>query len=656
MGTTSFYLNDIPLSQAKQAIDAALQRWGCRSPLAAEVVPLSQALGRVTAEPVWALQSSPHYNAAAMDGYALRASDTQEASDLNPVDLVIGEQAAYVDTGDPIPPWSDAVVPIEDVEPVGLKDARGQALETIRLRAGLTPWRYIRSMGEDLVATELVIPAGQVLRPVDLGAIAGSGHDVVSVVRRPKVAILPTGDELVDISQRPEPGEIIEFNSLVLAGQVDNWGGVATRLPRVGDDPDAIANTLRRACESHDLVLVVAGSSAGSEDFTASVIDTLGELIFHGVAVRPGHPVVFGMVPTGRQGSATPVLGVPGYPVSAALTGEIFLAPLLAQWQGRPVDEPETLEAEMGQKVHSTMGDDEYLRVVVGEVGGHFVAGPLGRGAGVISSLVRADGVLVIHAGTQGIEAGEKVEIRLYRRRSEIQRALLAQGSHDLTLDLICQELAVRGQRLTSTNVGSLGGLIALRRGYAHLAGCHLIDPETGEYNIGYVRRYIPNQEIVLLGLVNRVQGLVVQPGNPCRIESLGDLVNGKIAYVNRQRGAGTRVLLDYELKRQGLNPEEINGYSREEYTHLAVAAAVASGSAEAGMAVQAAALALGMDFVPLYHERYDLAVPRSIFESAKFRELRTLLTDESFRARVQQMPGYDVTPMGQVVAEVTPA
>lgn len=651
MSEQSFYLNDIPLEEAKARIARALAAAGRGGILPAEEIPLERALGRVSAEAVWAAQSSPHYHGAAMDGYALRAKETQGATDRDPIELSIGERAIYVDTGDPLPAWSDAVVPIEHVEPVGSTDGRGRAREGIRLRAGLTPWKNVRSMGEDLVATELVIPAGQVLRPVDLGAIAGAGHASVPVTRRPSVAVLPTGSELVGVGVQPNPGQIIEYNSLVLAAQIEGWGGAVRRLPPVADDAEEIANSLREACSEHDLVLVIAGSSAGAEDYTASVVAELGELLFHGVAVRPGHPVIFGMIQEKER--PTPVLGIPGYPVSAALTGEIFVEPILARWLGRRPIEPPTMEVEMAQKVRSSMGDDEYLRVVVGEVGSRRIASPLQRGAGVISSLVRADGVVVIPAGTQGIEAGEEVAVQLYRPPAEVERALVAQGSHDLTLDLICQELARRGRRLTSTNVGSLGGLLALRRGHAHLAGCHLIDPESGEYNLAYVRRYLPERAILLLRLVERVQGLVVAEGNPLGLRELADLAAGGVRYVNRQQGAGTRVLLDYELERGGISSKQIDGYEREEFTHLTVAAAVASGSADAGLAIQAAAEALDLGFVPLFEERYDLAVPREIYDSEKFLPLLELLADPEFQSTVAALPGYGVKAMGEVIAQV---
>lgn len=652
MSAHDVYLHDIPLDEALARLQRALEQAGLDRPLEGESVPLDQALGRVTAAPVWARVSSPHYHAAAMDGYALQAARTAGASERAPVRLAVPGEACYLDTGDLLPEWADAVVPIEQVEPQGAgPDPRAPA--AVLLRAPLPPWTHVRPMGEDLVATELVLPEGHVLRPVDLGALAGSGHADVLVRRRPRVAVIPTGSELVPITPAPPAGRIIEFNSLVLAAQVQAWGGQAARWPIVPDEPERIVAALREAAAGHELVLLNAGSSAGSEDFSARAVEALGELLVHGVAVRPGHPVVLGLLrPAGPEGRAVPVIGVPGYPVSAALTGEIFVEPLLARWLGRPPAEPPTVEAVLTRKVHSSAGDDEYLRVTVGRVGERIVAAPLARGAGVLTSLVRADGLVVIPAGVQGLEAGESVRVRLYRSAGDLERTILALGSHDLTLDLMAQFLAARGRRLASANLGSLGGLVALRRGEAHLAGSHLLDPASGETNLPYVRQYMPGVPAVLITLVGREQGLLVAPGNPRGIRSLEDLARDDVSYINRQRGSGTRLLLDHHLGRLGIDPQSVRGYAREEYTHLAVAAAVASGRVDCGLAVRAAAQALGLDFVPLFHERYDLVIPRQHFDAPLLRPLLDLLEDPAFHAAVAALPGYDVGPMGRRAGE----
>jgi putative molybdopterin biosynthesis protein len=690
------YLHDIPLPQAQARLREALESAGLWRVLGVEEIPLDEnALGRVLAEPVWARLSSPHYHASAMDGFALRAERTAGALPSQPVVLRIDEEVVYVDTGDPLPDWANAVVPIENTEPL---DAEGDLSfdprhpYAIRLREPLPPWTHVRPMGEDIVATELVLPTGHALRPVDLGAVAASGHALLRVARRPRVAILPTGTELVPIGKPVEKGDIIEYNSLVLAAQVRAWGGEPVRFPIIPDEFAAICDAVARAARQCDLVLLNAGSSAGSEDFSARVVEQLGELLVHGVAVRPGHPVIIGMVakqpqqcadpsirdapaPTSSRingsthpDSPVPIFGIPGYPVSAALTGEIFVEPLIACWLGRPARETPEIEATLTRKVTSPAGDDDFLRVVVGKVGGRTLASPLSRGAGVITSLVRADGITILPRGVQGLEAGSAVRVRLYRSPGEIERTIFAIGSHDLTLDLLAQFLSQRGRRLVSANVGSLGGLLALRRGDAHLAGSHLLDPLTGEYNLSYLRQYLPDTPVRLVVWVGRKQGLLVRKNNPKGIHGLPDLARPDVRFVNRQRGAGTRVLLDYHLQQLGVSPEQVQGYDQEEYTHLAVAAAVASARADCGLGVMGAAHALDLDFIPLFTERYDLVIPCAHLPGSAGRgspessapldssdllsPLFDLMFDPSFRRAVQSLPGYEVAEMGRVVVE----
>lgn len=656
------YLEDIPLEEAQAALLAALEEAGLAGPLGAEMAPVAQAAGRVTAEAVWARLSSPHYHASAMDGYAVRAQDTVGATETTPLRMTLIEQGAEtgsasrpaqaVNTGHPLPSWANAVVMIEHTQPVTGLDGQ---LEAIEIRASLPPWHHVRPMGEDMVATELVLPANHRLRPVDLGALVGAGHARVPVYRRPRVAIIPTGSELVPLEavgdEGPQPGQIVEYNGIVLAAQVEVWGGEAWRLPIVADEFEAIQAAVVAAASEHDLVLVNAGSSAGSEDYTAHVVQELGRLLVHGVAVRPGHPVIIGMVRPG-DGREIPIVGVPGYPVSAALTGEIFIEPLLARWQGQQPYRAPTMEATITRKVLSPTGDDDFVRVAVGQVGERVMATPISRGAGVITSLVRADGLVRIPRFSEGLEAGSRVTVHLYRQPHEIAQSIVAIGSHDLTLDLLAQFLAATGQRrLASANVGSLGGLVALRRGEAHLGGSHLLDPETGDYNTSYVQRYLGGHSVVLVTLVGREQGWIVAKGNPRGLTGWQDAGNRELSFVNRQRGAGTRVLLDYELEKQGIRPDQMAGYEREEYTHLAVAAAVASGTADAGPGIRAAAEALGLDFIALSHERYDLVIPREFYEGELLQPLLALLQDPAFRRAVAAMPGYDIRPMGEVVA-----
>ena len=658
----SVYLHDIPLAQARARIREALQEANLWRVLGVEEIPLNEnALGRVTAEPIWAEISSPHYHASAMDGFAVRAISTNGAMPSSPVTLHVGPEAQYVDTGDPLPEWTNAVIPIENVESLNENDQITKEIRkpaSIRIRSAVAPWSHVRPLGEDIVATQLVLPAGHALRPADLGAIAASGHQTIRVALKPKVAILPTGTELVPIGSKLKSGDILEYNSLVLAAQIKQMGGEPTRYPITRDDFDLICERVFEASQSHDLVLLNAGSSAGAEDFSSKVVEKLGTLLVHGVAVRPGHPVILGMVNRQSENlkpetlNLIPIIGVPGYPVSAALTVDIFVEALIAKWLGRPPMELPTETATLTRKLVSPAGDDDFVRVAVGQVGDKLLAAPLSRGAGVITSLVQADGLALIPSGVQGMEAGEPVKVHLYRSKAQIEKTIFCIGSHDMTLDLLAQFLAEHDRRLASANVGSQGGLVALRRGEAHMAGSHLLDPSDGSYNIAYIRQYMPNIPVKVVSLVGRDQGLIVKKGNPKGIKSLGDLTSHEVQFVNRQRGAGTRVLLDYHLNLMGMSSESISGYTQEEYTHLGVAAAVASGRADCGLGIAAAAQALELDFVPLFQERYDLVMPKVFAESELLAPLFDLLTDPVFRNSVSKLTGYDVNVMGRIIME----
>jgi putative molybdopterin biosynthesis protein len=629
------FVSDVPASQALDAWRDACAAAGCPPRVDAVRVPVGEAVGRVTAEPVWARRSSPAFDAAGMDGIAVRAADTVGAAETTPVLLT---DFVVVDTGDPLPDGYDAVVMREYVHHVG---------NAAEVHAAVPPYQHVRSIGEDVSASELLLPAGHRLRPVDVAAAAAAGVVELAVRRAPVVVIVPTGDEIRPIGTEPAPGEILDTNSLMLAAQARELGCTARVTPIVPDDPARITEAMREAAADADLVVLVAGSSAGRDDYTARVVAGAGTLAVHGVAVRPGHPVVLGTVPS-ESGTATPVLGAPGYPVSAALTFDIFAAPLLAALEGAAPRERPATTARLARKLASNIGMDDWVRVRLGRVGGEIVATPLPRGAGVLTSLVRADGLLVVPAGLEGHHAGERVRVELLRGLGEIGRTIVAIGSHDLVLDVAASALRADDPLITlaGSNVGSLGGLVALRDGLCHLAGSHLLDPATGEYTLPYVEKVLGGEDVAVVRLVHRDQGLIVAPGNPLGLAGIEDLP--RVRYVNRQRGAGTRVLLDHELANRGIDPADIDGYSREEHTHLAVAAAVAAGRADAGLGILAAARAFGLDFVPVAREPYDLVLRASTVDDPLLAPLWELLARKTFQADVEALGGYSCAEMGR--------
>ncbi len=636
------YLSNTPLKKAQNLfLEHALH-----DPLKGEFIPTTETLDRVTAEPVFAAISSPHYHAAAMDGIAVEASRTFGATLTSPRQLLLGEDAFFVDTGGIVPRGCDAVIMIEEVS---YPDPENKNL--LEIRSPATPWQHVRSIGEDIVATEMLLPSFHKIRPFDLAALLNGGVYRVNVFKKPVVAILPTGSELVPPGEIPAPGKITESNSYMFESAVRAWGGEPLRFPIVQDDPAALHTAVQEAADRGDLLLISAGSSAGRRDHTVEILSQLGEVLVHGVAMKPGKPVILGKI------GSTPVIGVPGYPVAAYMVLELFVKPLLYRWQKQAPPGHPRAEVYSSRRVLSSLKDEEFIRLKIGKVDDRLVATPLPRGSGVSMSLVRADGSTGISQDKEGLETGERFPAELWRPQAEIENTVVCLGSHDLSLDILSDFLRRAESRyaLSSAHVGSMGGIMALKRKEVHLAGIHLLDLESGQYNIPYLQRYLSEMELFLVHLAKRELGLIVAPGNPRQIYSLEDLANTAVVFINRQKGAGTRLFLDYELKKIGLDAAAIQGYNREEYNHLAVAAAVRAGSADAGLGIRAAAQALEVEFIPLTWEPYELAATREFINSEPFQAVQAVISSPAFREAVERMGGYDLAESGRIQAVPAP-
>jgi len=611
--------------------------------LSAETVPVPEAVGRVLAAPVFAALSAPSYHAAAMDGIAVKAEATYGAGETRPVTLAVGREAFFVNTGNAMPAATDAVIMIENVQ---VKEDRSVVIE-----APAFPWQHVRRIGEDIVATELLFPRHHRITPYCVGALLTGGVFAVPVLKKPRALIIPTGTELVDWRTSSladfKPGQVLETNSFVLVSLMEAGGGACTRHDMVADDLSAIASAVTNAASGgFDLVMIIGGSSAGSEDHARAVIEQLGEVLVHGVTIMPGKPAVVGAV------RDVPVFGIPGYPVSAIIVFEQLVRPLLAAWLGQPEDVRETAQVEPTRKIASKLGLEEFVRAKLGEVNGRIVATPLPRGAGSITSITEADGIIRIPADTEGLRENEPVTAELLKPLSELRRTIVIVGSHDNTLDVLADQLKAAHGRisLSSSHVGSMGGLMAIQRGACHLAGSHLLDSEDGTYNISYIRKYLPGRAIKLVHLVHRENGLIVRRGNPKAIRGVEDLTRPEVTFINRQGGSGTRILLDYRLKQLGIEPTAINGYGTEEFTHMSVAVAVLSGSADAGLGIYAAAKALGLDFIPVVTEAYDLVIPAEHFATENIRTLLDVIVSAEFKRRVEALGGYGTQHTGQTV------
>lgn len=612
--------------------------------LGEESIPARSGCGRVTAAPIHARFSAPSFHAAAMDGLAVRAEETFGASDEAPLTLDIDNgQAVMINTGYPLPAEKNAVIMIENV----LLSADGKQGV---VRAPVYPWQHVRKVGEDIVATELLFPTGHRLRPPDIGALLTGGCATISVRKRPKVVIIPTGSELVRLEDSPEgvpAGKTVESNSAVLAGLADQAGAETSVSPIISDDFAAITSHLQAMVASDaDMVIINAGSSSGSADYTVCIIEQLGEVLVHGVTIMPGKPTILGVV------ANKPVVGIPGYPVSAIIAMEQLVLPLLAQMQGIHLQPPVAIKATLAKDLPSRAGIEEFRRMIVGRIGANFVAVPLKQGAGAITTLTKANGILRISAASEGEKHGQAVDIELLMPLPQVERTILCTGSHDLCLDLLNDFL--RKQRpaypLASTHVGSLGGIMALKQGMCHLAGSHLLDPEDGSYNTSYVRKHLADKDIRIITLVHREQGFIVPKGNPKGIATIHDLFRKDIRFINRQAGSGTRVLLDFELDRHHLDGDDISGYDQDEYTHMAVAVAVLSGKVDVGLGIKSAARALGLDFVPLVEERYDLLIPGPIFATPMIEQVLEVMQQSDFRQAIKLLGGYSTRETGQLV------
>jgi len=630
----------MPLAEAKEIWRKTLDDCGFLSKKPVEKIAVDDCLGRITAEPVFAFRSSPSYNAAAMDGIAIRFSDLSSATEASPVRLKKGKYLP-VNTGNAIPDGFNSVVMIEDVHQV--------TVDEVELHMPATPWQHVRTIGEDLVATELILPEGHEIRPIDQGAMLATGVTEIKVLRPPKAHVIPTGSELIQPDQAPKAGNIIEFNSRILAGYLNDWGAFATRGLPVIDDQDKLKLAIRTAAKENDIVILNAGASAGTRDYSAKVLAEVGKVIVHGVAIKPGKPVILAMI------GNTPVIGLPGYPVSALLTMRLFVQEIIYSFMGKPRPEPQIVNAIMSRPLHSTMGVDQFVQITLGKVGDSLMATPSGKGAGTVMSLVRGDALLTIPAGSEGVGGGEKIEVELLRSKNDIDATLVCIGSHDNILDLLANQLHKQRPiiRISSAHVGSMGGIMAIKRGEAHIAGCHLLDEGSGEYNIPFIKRFLSGLPLQLINLCYREQGLIVARGNPKNISCFADLARHGYMFINRQNGAGTRLLTDKILADENIDPETIPGYGHEEYTHMSVAASVANGSVDAGLGIRAAANALDLDFIPVAEERYDLIVPNSFQDEHKIKAtLELIRTSDDFHDIILSLGGYNLRDCGKVMYE----
>jgi len=606
-----------------------------------ENVETINANGRILAEPVFANFSNPNYHAAAMDGIAVLAENTYKAHVDSPISLSPGKDVFYVNTGNVLPKNTNAVIMIENV----IKEENGQ----VTIEAPAIPWQHVRKMGEDIVATEMLFPQNHTITPYCIGALLSGAVFKVCVRKKPEILIIPTGNELVDWNKlnanKLSQGKVIESNSTMIKLCAQECGANATKHEIVPDDPEDIKQTILENIKNYDMILLVGGSSAGESDYTRTVIEQTGKILLHGVTIMPGKPVILSDI------QQTPVVGIPGYPVSAIVIFDQFIRPMIYQMLNSPEPERKKIPVKITRNMPSKLGIEEFIRVKLGKVGDTVMATSLPRGAGGITTFTQADGIIRVPRHSEGIKTTDAIFAELLHDETSIENTIVAVGSHDNSLDILSNLISKKfpGIKLASSHVGSIGGLLALKRGACHIAGSHLLDTSDGSYNISYIKKYLKGIPIKCIHLVMREQGLIVLPDNPKNIIDIKDLQRNDVCMINRQAGSGTRVLLDYLLQKNSINPKEIKGYDMDEYTHMGVAVNVLSGTADVGLGVLSAANALNLHFVPVIREQYDIIIPDSHWQTPMIQALVTVINSNEFKKSVSKLGGYHTEQTGQI-------
>lgn len=622
------FIGNMPV---KQAIEYFVSQ--VNIPSAPEWVAISDAVFRKTYEAVHALKSSPDAHVAAMDGIAVISEQTKGASEKTPKRLYEGQDYVPVNTGNLMPKGYDSVIMIEEVLPV--------ETGVVEIMIPSYPWQHVRQVGEDIVQGEMILPSNHEIRPLDLGALLSGGVDRVCVYKKLSLGVLPTGNEIVQSLSELSHGKIIDSSSRVFEGYAKAYGATSNVYAPCKDDFDKLKESVKLGIQENDILVTIAGSSAGTKDYTVDVFESLGSVLVHGVAMKPGKPTILAVI------DGKPVIGLPGYPVSSYFTFDVFVKPLLTDLNPAyttfsdnatsvALESASHVDVKLTQRIVSSLKHEEYVRMLLGFMDDNIIATPLNRGAGSTMSLVRADAVLKIPQAIEGYEAGTLVQVELMKSIKEIVKRLVVIGSHDLILDYLADKMP-----LSSGHVGSMGGVLAIKRNEAHIAPVHLIDEKLGTYNVHLMNQYFKGESVTLIKGVKREQGILVEKGNPKGIHSLTDLSREDISFVNRQRGSGTRQLLDFELKKLCIASDSIYGYTREVNTHMAVAVSVKSDGADAGLGIRAAAQAFDLDFIPIGFEEYDFLVRDCYLEDTRVKAFIELLKSDWFKETLEGIGGY---------------
>lgn len=599
-----------------------------------EWIDTEDAYSRVAAEAVFAKNSSPSYHSSSMDGVMVKSSMTKFARESEPL-FIKNEDFKFCNTGDMLVKPYDAVIMIEDVK---LEEGGISILKPVN------PWHNIRLQGEDVIEEDLIYTAYHKFESVDLSVLISCGIDRVKVLKKPIIGIIPTGNEIISHKEKLTKGKIIESNSTMLVSMARKEKIDSIVYPIVADNKDDLSKAIKLASKECDFICVLAGSSAGSKDYIREILEQLGEVFVHGISIKPGKPALLGKI------DDKPFVGLPGYPVSTHIIFEQIVIPtILKKLRISPMAKPR-IKATLTKQVISSLKNREYVRVKIGKIANKLSATALDRRAGSLYSLAESDGYLIIDRNKEGYRASDEVEIVLHKPISDdsLEKRLISIGSHDIVLDIINDLLAINNKntRLISSHVGSMSGLKALKEGNCHIAPSHLLD-RSGTYNNEAIDLFFDKNQVSKISVVGRRQGIYVAKGNPLNIKKLDDLKSKTM--VNRQRGAGTRVLFDYLLEKNNIDSNEIIGYNNEVTTHLQAALAVKNGDCDFSIGVESAAIKMDIDFIYLKDEEYEFIIKNENLSLESIAEITNILGSDQFKNKMESIGGYNTKRSGKI-------
>ncbi|MCS7136483.1 MAG: molybdopterin biosynthesis protein [Nitrososphaerota archaeon] len=629
----------------EEALNLVEESLGHIGPVGVEEVGLLEALGRVLAEDVYAKIDSPPFDRSTVDGYAVDAKDVYGASELEPVCLIVSGKAEVgsiptaeagngrcveTATGAPLARGANAVVMVEYTKRVD---------DRLYVYRPVTPGENVSQTGSDITAGDVVIRKGKIISPSDIAVLAALGYESVKVYRKPRIAVLSTGNELVEPGQPLSQGKVYDVNGYAITAMLKEAGANADFLGIVPDDYQMIKQSIEQALRHYDAVITSGSTSAGFGDVIYKVFAEHGAVIVHGLKLRPGKPTVMAV----SQGKL--LIGLPGFPLSSMMVFMNVARPLISKMCGIKDGETHVLvKAKMAYRMDAGKGVRELIPVQLVETEEGLVAYPIVLGSGSASAIAIADGFVEIPEDKQYVEEYEVVNVKLLSP-SFRPSPLNIIGSHCPGIEVLLQTSGLTTSKIV--NVGSLGGWRALKRGEADVCGTHLLDEETGKYNI-----HIP-KKMGLEGLVEiyrgytRRVGLLVKKNNPKNIRSMMDLIRKDVVFINRVKGSGARALIDKLLREDGITrPEDtIKGYTYEAKTHTAVASAIAQGRADVGVAIEYVADIYGLDFIPLGEEVFDFAIRKDRLKKAAVRKFIETLSSETFHSNLLSLRGYALLP-----------